>query len=243
MGTAVKTMMQAKVATSTTPFAKAKGSATAAAAGTCSSGSGSELKKSHSSLRKAASDTTTTGVAAMADNMVDTFSQFSLTVTEEEEEEEEEEDSSSSSREIVSKCECCGLAEECTAAYMEKTKALFCGRFVCGLCSEAVKEERRRLGGGGGGGRGGGDSDDAAAAPGMEEALFSHMKVCIKFNTSTRADPAAHLATAMRQILRRSVEQLGVTPSRPMRDRLWQRSGLSRSETFSARGQRNLSLP
>jgi hypothetical protein len=26
----------------------------------------------------------------------------------------------------VSKCECCGLAEECTAAYMEKTKALFC---------------------------------------------------------------------------------------------------------------------
>lgn len=231
MGTAVETMMQAKVATSTTPFAKAKGSA---AAGTCSSGSGSELKKSHSSLRKAASDTTTTGVAAMADNMVETFSQFSLTVTEEEE--EEEEDSSSSSREIVSKCECCGLAEECTAAYMEKTKALFCGRFVCGLCSEAVKEERRRLGGGG-------DSDDAATAPGMEEALFSHMKVCIKFNTSTRADPAAHLATAMRQILRRSVEQLGVTPSRPMRDRLWQRSGLSRSETFSARGQRNLSLP
>ncbi|CAK9872012.1 unnamed protein product [Sphagnum jensenii] len=232
MGTAAETMMQAKVATSTTPFAKAKGSA---AAGTCSSGSGSELKKSHSSLRKAASDTTTTGVAAMADNMVETFSQFSLTVTEE----EEEEDSSSSSREIVSKCECCGLAEECTAAYMEKTKALFCGRFVCGLCSEAVKEERRRLGGGGGGG----DSDDAATAPGMEEALFSHMKVCIKFNTSTRADPAAHLATAMRQILRRSVEQLGVTPSRPMRDRLWQRSGLSRSETFSARGQRNLSLP
>lgn len=231
MGTAVETMMQAKVATSTTPFAKAKGSA---AAGTCSSGSGSELKNSHSSLRKAASDTTTTGVAAMADNMVETFSQFSLTVTEEEE--EEEEDSSSSSREIVSKCECCGLAEECTAAYMEKTKALFCGRFVCGLCSEAVKEERRRLGGGG-------DSDDAATAPGMEEALFSHMKVCIKFNTSTRADPAAHLATAMRQILRRSVEQLGVTPSRPMRDRLWQRSGLSRSETFSARGQRNLSLP
>ncbi len=228
--------MQAKVATSTTPFAKAKGSA--AAAGTCSSGSGSELKKSHSSLRKAASDTTTTGVAAMADNMVQTFSQFSLTVPEEEEEEEEEEDSSSPSREIVSKCECCGLAEECTAAYMEKTKALFCGRFVCGLCSEAVKEERRRLGGGGGG-----DSDDAAAAPGMEEALFSHMKLCIKFNTSTRADPAAHLATAMRQILRRSVEQLGVTPSRPMRDRLWQRSGLSRSETFSARGQRNLSLP
>jgi len=177
----------------------------------------------------------------MADNMVETFSQFSLTVTEEEE--EEEEDSSSSSREIVSRCECCGLAEECTAAYMEKTKALFCGRFVCGLCSEAVKEERRRLGGGGGGGGGGGDSDDAATAPGMEEALFSHMKVCIKFNTSTRADPAAHLATAMRQILRRSVEQLGVTPSRPMRDRLWQRSGLSRSETFSARGQRNLSLP
>ncbi|CAM6008405.1 unnamed protein product [Sphagnum balticum] len=234
MGTAVETMTQAKVATSTTPFAKAKGSA---AAGTCSSGSGSELKKSQSSLRKAASDTTATGVAAMADNMVETFSQFSLTVPEEEEEEEEED--SSSSREIVSKCECCGLAEECTAAYMEKTKALFCGRFVCGLCSEAVKEERRRLGGGGGGG----DSDDAAAAPGMEEALFSHMKVCIKFNTSTRADPAAHLASAMRQILRRSVEQLGVTPSRPMRDRLWQRSGLSRSETFSARGQRNLSLP
>ncbi len=175
--------------------------------------------KGETNLCKAASETT----AAIAD-MVENFSKFTFTVpvrvpekVEEEEEEEEEE--------MLSKCECCGLAEECTRAYMEQTKETFCDHFVCGLCSEAVKEESRRLG----------PKNNAD----MEEALLSHMKVCIKFNTFTRADPAAHLATVMRQILRRSVE-LGATP-RP-KGRLWQRTGLSKSETFCARGQRK-SLP
>jgi len=173
-------------------------------------------------LCKAASDTTitTTTSAAIAD-MVENLSKFSFTVPvtvqqpEKEGGEEEEE--------ILTKCECCGLAEECTSAYIEQTKKIFCGHFVCGLCSEAVKEESRRLG----------------PEAGMEDALLSHMKICIKFNTFTRADPAAHLAMAMRQILRRSVE-LGGTP-RP-KGRLWQRTALSRSETFTARGQRK-SLP
>ncbi|KAH8975659.1 hypothetical protein BDL97_01G169900 [Sphagnum fallax] len=208
MGTAVETIM-----TTCSPFVNSKGGGGGACGHT-------EMK----TLCKAASDTaatTTTTSAAIAD-MVENLSKFTFTVPvtvqqpEKEGGEEEEE-------EILTKCECCGLAEECTSAYIEQTKKIFCGHFVCGLCSEAVKEESRRLG----------------PEAGMEDALLSHMKVCIKFNTFTRADPAAHLAMAMRQILRRSVE-LGETP-RP-KGRLWQRTALSRSETFTVRGQRK-SLP
>uniref|UniRef100_J3KXD4 DUF1677 family protein n=1 Tax=Oryza brachyantha TaxID=4533 RepID=J3KXD4_ORYBR len=52
------------------------------------------------------------------------------------------------------RCACCGVAEECTAAYIVGVRAAFCGDWLCGLCSEAVKEVARRdpAGGGGGGG-------------------------------------------------------------------------------------------
>ncbi|KAG6414516.1 hypothetical protein SASPL_121888 [Salvia splendens] len=39
------------------------------------------------------------------------------------------------------KCECCGLTEECTGEYIKRVRDRFSGRWICGLCSEAVKDE------------------------------------------------------------------------------------------------------
>ncbi|KAF8783691.1 hypothetical protein HU200_000385 [Digitaria exilis] len=39
------------------------------------------------------------------------------------------------------KCECCGFTEECTPAYIAAVRAEYLGRWVCGLCAEAVGDE------------------------------------------------------------------------------------------------------
>uniref|UniRef100_J3LK81 Uncharacterized protein n=1 Tax=Oryza brachyantha TaxID=4533 RepID=J3LK81_ORYBR len=39
------------------------------------------------------------------------------------------------------KCECCELREDCTRGYILGVKADFGGRWLCGLCSEAVVEQ------------------------------------------------------------------------------------------------------
>ncbi|XP_042065211.1 uncharacterized protein LOC121808682 [Salvia splendens] len=44
----------------------------------------------------------------------------------------------------VVKCECCGLKEECTEEYINKVKAKFEGKWLCGLCSEAVRDEVKK---------------------------------------------------------------------------------------------------
>ncbi|KAG6435198.1 hypothetical protein SASPL_100068 [Salvia splendens] len=46
----------------------------------------------------------------------------------------------------VVKCECCGLKEECTEEYINKVKAKFEGKWLCGLCSEAdsMEEDKDR---------------------------------------------------------------------------------------------------
>ncbi|XP_040378557.1 uncharacterized protein LOC107303876 [Oryza brachyantha] len=89
------------------------------------------------------------------------------------------------------KCECCELREDCTRGYILGVKADFGGRWLCGLCSEAVRDEaaRKRAGGGG-----------AAAAGGMEEALRDHMSFCAKCR---KKNPAFRVADGMRQMLLR----------------------------------------
>ncbi|CAN6313974.1 unnamed protein product [Urochloa humidicola] len=94
------------------------------------------------------------------------------------------------------KCECCGLVEDCTRDYILGVRAAFGGRWLCGLCSEAVRDEAARgtattrpRGPGGGG----------AAAAGLEEALRDHMAFCGK----CRRSPAFRVADGMRQMLRR----------------------------------------
>ena len=42
------------------------------------------------------------------------------------------------------KCECCGLVEDCTRDYILGVRAAFGGRWLCGLCSEAVRDEAAR---------------------------------------------------------------------------------------------------
>uniref|UniRef100_A0A3Q7IK12 DUF1677 family protein n=1 Tax=Solanum lycopersicum TaxID=4081 RepID=A0A3Q7IK12_SOLLC len=45
------------------------------------------------------------------------------------------------------KCECCGMSEECTLEYVKRVKEKYSGKLICGLCSEAVKEEMEKNGG------------------------------------------------------------------------------------------------
>ncbi|KAL5697580.1 hypothetical protein ACHQM5_028706 [Ranunculus cassubicifolius] len=83
-------------------------------------------------------------------------------------------------------CKCCGLIEDCTPEYIEEIRDAHCGQFVCGLCSEAVKERLSRV-----------------PKPSMEEAIHIHASVCQKFNTTTRINPKLSLAWAMRDIAKR----------------------------------------
>ncbi|KAG8052885.1 hypothetical protein GUJ93_ZPchr0001g32413 [Zizania palustris] len=86
-------------------------------------------------------------------------------------------------------CACCGVAEECTASYIGGVRAAFCGDWLCGLCSEAVKERERR-----------------DPAGGVVEALVSQKAECKDFNATTRLNPTLSLAGSMRRIARRSFD-------------------------------------
>ncbi|XAR50677.1 hypothetical protein NMG60_11005070 [Bertholletia excelsa] len=87
---------------------------------------------------------------------------------------------------LDAKCECCGMSEECTPEYIEKVREKFLGKWVCGLCAEAVKEEVEKKGGK------------------MEEALNTHMSACVRFNKFGRAYPVLVQAQAMREILKKN---------------------------------------
>ncbi|KAH7573805.1 hypothetical protein ACOSP7_007666 [Xanthoceras sorbifolium] len=83
------------------------------------------------------------------------------------------------------KCECCGLKEDCTQDYINEVKAKFDGKWLCGLCSEAVCDEVSR--------------GKKASGVGVEEAVKAHMSFCGKF----KSNPAVRVADGMRQMLRR----------------------------------------
>ncbi|OAY76064.1 uncharacterized protein LOC109721059 [Ananas comosus] len=85
------------------------------------------------------------------------------------------------------KCECCGLREDCTQEYIKEVKDGFGGKWLCGLCSEAVRDEvreRRKKGNIGG----------------LEEAVHAHMSFCGKM---IKSNPAVRVADGMKQMLRR----------------------------------------
>ncbi|GMH08438.1 hypothetical protein Nepgr_010278 [Nepenthes gracilis] len=81
------------------------------------------------------------------------------------------------------KCECCGLKEDCTIDYINGVKAKFDGKWLCGLCSEAVRDEVSR-----------GKKQYC-----VEEAVKAHMSFCRKYKSS----PAFRVADGMRLMLRR----------------------------------------
>ncbi|KAK9066164.1 hypothetical protein SSX86_013485 [Deinandra increscens subsp. villosa] len=114
-------------------------------------------------------------------------------------------------------CECCGLTEECTPAYMERIRERYQGKWICGLCGEAVKEEIVR----------------SERLISTEEAMMRHMT----FRRASRSsgpppNPAVHLISAMRQIIRRSLDSprsLRSVPCSPTRKT--DSVGIARSES------------
>lgn len=82
-------------------------------------------------------------------------------------------------------CECCRLAEDCTAGYVGRVKAEFAGKWLCGLCAEAARDEAKKKKGGG---------------IGMEAAVAAHLSFCRSLRSSP---PAVRVVDGMRQMLRR----------------------------------------
>lgn len=118
------------------------------------------------------------------------------------------------------KCDCCGLTEECTRGYIERVRERYQGKWICGLCAEAVKDEIVRT----------------ERLISTEEAMARHMNFCQKFVTSgPPPDPTVHLISAMRNILRKSLDSptsLRSTPTSPTRKVGGIRGpGLTRSES------------
>ncbi|KAL7606862.1 uncharacterized protein LOC111902715 [Lactuca sativa] len=116
-------------------------------------------------------------------------------------------------------CDCCGLTEECTPAYMERIRERYQGKWICGLCGEAVKDEIVR-------------SERLITT---EEAMTRHMTFCRASKSSgPPPNPAVHLIAAMRQILRRSLDSprsLRSMPSSPTKNTGAGAGALARSES------------
>ncbi|GMI92655.1 hypothetical protein like AT5G20670 [Hibiscus trionum] len=87
-------------------------------------------------------------------------------------------------------CESCGFTEECTVAYIVRVRERYQGRWICGLCIEAVKDEALR----------------SATLISTEEALERHMSFCEKFRAWSPSDETEHPIFAMGRILRRSLD-------------------------------------
>lgn len=104
----------------------------------------------------------------------------------------------------LAKCECCGLKEDCTQEYISEVKSNFDGKWLCGLCSEAVRDEVHR------GGNNMKMKKKLQFVGNMEEAVKAHMAFCRKYNKS---NPAIRVADGMRQMLRRRSGDLTTTSS------------------------------
>lgn len=77
------------------------------------------------------------------------------------------------------------MREDCTPEYITAVKANFDGKWLCGLCAEAVRDEVGR-------GR-------RSKVCGVEDAVGAHISFCRNF----RSNPAVHVAEGMLQMLRR----------------------------------------
>ena len=91
------------------------------------------------------------------------------------------------------KCECCGMAEECTADYINRLRRKFSGKLVCGICAEAVNEEMEKKG------------------VKRDEALKEHMSACSRFNKLGRTHPVLYQAEAVKEILKKSTSSSNIT--------------------------------
>ncbi|KVH99857.1 Protein of unknown function DUF1677, plant [Cynara cardunculus var. scolymus] len=86
-------------------------------------------------------------------------------------------------------CGCCGQKEDCTKDYIVHVTNDHAGTWVCGLCSEAIKEYLSK-------------NPEKA----MQEAVDAHNQICQNFNITTRINPKLTLTWAMKDIAKRSLE-------------------------------------
>ncbi|KAL6344554.1 hypothetical protein AAG906_002459 [Vitis piasezkii] len=99
--------------------------------------------------------------------------------------------SSAKHREVeFAKCDCCGLTEECTIEYIERVRERYQGRWICGLCAEAIKDEIVR-------------SKRLISA---EEALNRHMNFFKRFRSSNPPNHTESLISAVKQLLLRTLD-------------------------------------
>ncbi|KAF8718178.1 hypothetical protein HU200_025669 [Digitaria exilis] len=85
-------------------------------------------------------------------------------------------------------CTCCGLREECTPAYAAGVRARYGGRWLCGLCGDAVGEEVAAGGG---------------SVMEVEAAIARHAAFCrVLDGRRTPPDAAERLIAAVRRLLR-----------------------------------------
>ncbi|GAU10951.1 hypothetical protein TSUD_112450 [Trifolium subterraneum] len=112
------------------------------------------------------------------------------------------------------KCECCGMSEECTPEYIKRVRDKYLGKWVCGLCSEAVKEELEKNGGK------------------KDEALSEHMNACVRFNKYGKTFPVLFQAEAMKEMLKKSkMEGRRVKSFNPREKGGEKKGGLARSSS------------
>ncbi|KAM7255905.1 hypothetical protein ACFE04_011646 [Oxalis oulophora] len=90
---------------------------------------------------------------------------------------------------VTAKCECCGLTEEYTAAYIARVRERHEGRWICGLCAEVIKDEFTKR-------------DDIATTV---EALQRHISFCEQFRLASSPPPCEDLISAVMQLLKRTL--------------------------------------
>jgi Protein of unknown function (DUF1677) len=93
---------------------------------------------------------------------------------------------------VSATCECCGLTEECTSGYVNKIRERHLGRWICGLCAEAVRYEMHR---------------SRWNIP-IEEAIDRHVGFLKRFKAEVAPPPevaSERLIQAVCRLLRRSL--------------------------------------
>ncbi|CAO2815452.1 unnamed protein product [Amaranthus hypochondriacus] len=122
------------------------------------------------------------------------------------------------------KCECCGMSEEYTPEYIKRVRDKFLGKWICGLCSEAVKEEMEKNGGD------------------CKDALETHMSHCVKFNKLGRPYPVLSQALAMREMLKKSSRVRAKSMSPRDQNGLKKGGGITRSSSCMPIMMNNLNI-
>ncbi|KAK4747035.1 hypothetical protein SAY87_026072 [Trapa incisa] len=87
-------------------------------------------------------------------------------------------------------CECCGFQQDCTKPYILEVMESHSGKWVCGLCSEAIKENLAKL----------------PPRSAIKEAFNSHKEFCNTYNSTIRLNPNLSLTNTMKDIAKRVLE-------------------------------------